>query len=328
MLKRCINIFLMVLFSAPLLKANPIVPRLFSELLVDSTNWALELDVYWYGRDIKLDTCYLVTNSGSAKIKHCQLINSQFYVITKDSLETELGISREGDFLQIVGQSGIALDFFGFDSIPRNGLSVCLAGNFYYLDSSPTIGALNDVAGATGTIRGAFVDSSGAMVRDLTAYWGYEYWPEYYLQVDSAGHFSIDVLATTVKIFVEDNNNWQDYPVVVYPGDTVKVTLIFEKSSSVKQISSPIIDDYLLFDNFPNPFNNITRIQYQLPRDDFVEINIYNLRGRLVETLFSGFQQRGKYELLWDAFDAPSGIYIYQLRTSKFVKSKKCLLIK
>ena len=324
-----ISILAMVLFNAPLAKANPVVPYLFSEILVDSSGWSLEIFSSLFGKDIELDTCFLKSNSGQAKIKHCQLINYAFYVITKDSLETELEINPEGDFLQIIGQSGVAMDSLVFGKIPQNGWSICFTGSFYYWDSSPTIGAFNDTDGATGTIKGCFVDSSGAPVSDLTAYWGYRFWPDCYLEVDGAGRFSIDVFATTVTIFVEDVNEWKEYEITVYPGDTVAVTLIFQQSgSSVEQMILSSANDYLLWDNFPNPFNAITRIQYQIPRNDFVELSIYDLTGRLVETLYSGFQQKGKYELLWDAFAEPSGVYIYQLRTSKFVKSKKCLLIR
>ena len=329
MLKKYISTLVMVLFIAPLAKANPVAPFLFSELLIDSTSWALELDIWAFGRNIALDTCFLKSNSGQAKIKPCQLIDQRFYVITEDNLEMELAISPEGDFLEIVGQSGFVIDSFAVKKIQHFGQSICFNGDFSYLDNSPTIGAPNDFDGAMGTIQGCFIDSSGAPVSELTACWGYAYWPEYFLQVDSTGHFSIDVFATTVTIFAEDVDEWKEYEITVYPEDTVTVTLIFQKSgSSVDRMNFSSANDYLLWDNFPNPFNAITRIQYQIPRDDFVQVAIYDLKGRLVETLYSGFQRKGKYELLWDAFDAPSGIYIYQLRTSKFVKSKKCLLLK
>ncbi len=328
MIKKYISFLLMVLFFSPSAKANPVVPHLFSELLIDSTGWALELDVSIFGSNIDLSQCFLKSNSGQAKIKPCQLINSLYYVLTKDSLEAELVINPEGDLLQILDQNGNVLDSFGFGSLPQIGWSICLAGNFYYWDSSPTIGAPNDISGATGLIQGTFVDSSGAPVSDLTAYWGYEGFPDNYVQVDDSGHFALNVISTIVTIFFEDSNGWHEQHVAVYPGDTVTVILIFQKTSSVEQIFSLVAEDYLLSDNFPNPFNNITHIQYQLPKDDFVEVSIYDLKGRLVEMLYSDFQQKGKYELLWDAFDAPSGIYIYQLRTSKFVKSKKCLLIR
>ena len=61
---------------------------------------------------------------------------------------------------------------------------------------------------------------------------------------------------------------------------------------------------------------------------DFVEINVYDLVGKLVEKLFAGQQNRGEYKVHWNAESVAFGIYIYQIKTKKFINHKKCLLIK
>jgi len=85
---------------------------------------------------------------------------------------------------------------------------------------------------------------------------------------------------------------------------------------------------YHLFQNYPNPFNTSTTIRYTLPIDDYVEINIYNLNGKLVKHLFSGFQKASTYHLSWEASFFSSGVYIYCLETGNRNISRKCLLMK
>ena len=91
-----------------------------------------------------------------------------------------------------------------------------------------------------------------------------------------------------------------------------------------------------LYPNYPNPFNSITVISYQLPvrRPDGsaisnVDLSIYNLLGQKVVTLVSGRQAAGHYTVQWDAADQAGGVYIIRLETGDgFVQSRKMLLLK
>ncbi len=85
--------------------------------------------------------------------------------------------------------------------------------------------------------------------------------------------------------------------------------------------------------NFPNPFNPITTITYSLDRRRFVEIDIFNLNGRLVKRLENGVKGAGTYSISWDGTDdkdrpASSGIYFYSLKTDNQTITKKMLLLK
>ncbi len=91
----------------------------------------------------------------------------------------------------------------------------------------------------------------------------------------------------------------------------------------------PVIPSrFLLHQNYPNPFNAATVIRYSLPEDGFVTISMYNLLGQRVAILYSGHQQAGYHQVLWDAEDNPAGIYFYRLKAGEYQESMKCLLLK
>lgn len=98
--------------------------------------------------------------------------------------------------------------------------------------------------------------------------------------------------------------------------------------SSVEEEVIGIAEDYLLEQNFPNPFNPSTKITYSIPTSGFVSINVFNLLGQKVESLIQDYREAGMYELNFNASDLVSGIYIYTISVNNFTDSKKMLLIK
>jgi len=89
-----------------------------------------------------------------------------------------------------------------------------------------------------------------------------------------------------------------------------------------------IPEQYYLYQNFPNPFNPVTTIKYDVPKQGNIELIIYDILGRKVKTLVNQTQQAGRYEVVWNASNVASGIYIYQIRTTDFVDTKKMILLK
>jgi len=90
--------------------------------------------------------------------------------------------------------------------------------------------------------------------------------------------------------------------------------------------SSPRI--YSLAQNYPNPFNPTTTISYQLPVSSNVTIKVYDILGRMVETLHAGARQAGTYSETFDGSRLAGGLYLYQMRAGNFVETKKLLLLK
>jgi hypothetical protein len=85
---------------------------------------------------------------------------------------------------------------------------------------------------------------------------------------------------------------------------------------------------YVLGQNYPNPFNPRTKINYQLPVMNYVNLSIYNLLGQKVTTLVSERQSAGIYQVEWDSNGFSSGIYYYRLRVGNFQDVKRMILIK
>ncbi|MFA6470832.1 MAG: T9SS type A sorting domain-containing protein [Candidatus Latescibacterota bacterium] len=79
---------------------------------------------------------------------------------------------------------------------------------------------------------------------------------------------------------------------------------------------------------YPNPFNPSTAIEYTLPRDLSITLEIYNISGQKVATLDSGRKSAGKHTAVWNARGFPSGLYFYTLRAEGYVKTGKALLMK
>ena len=88
-----------------------------------------------------------------------------------------------------------------------------------------------------------------------------------------------------------------------------------------------------LFQNFPNPFNPVTAINYQLNRSTHVRFKIFDLLGKEVVTLVNKRQEAGSYSVIWDGRDksghlVASGIYLYQLKTDEYMATRKLLFIR
>lgn len=84
----------------------------------------------------------------------------------------------------------------------------------------------------------------------------------------------------------------------------------------------------LLSQNYPNPFNAQTSIQYSLPEQSTVSIDIFDILGRKIETLAEGIQPPGDHQAIWDASRQSSGIYFYRVKAGDKVETKKMVLMK
>lgn len=115
----------------------------------------------------------------------------------------------------------------------------------------------------------------------------------------------------------------------------VKILGWFEMKTAVANpglAAHPAATSYRLMQNYPNPFNPETIIQYQLPEAGQVTLKIYNLLGQQVRMLIEQSQPAGVYRQMWNGRDdsgkmVPAGIYFYHLKSGRFSKIKKMLLV-
>ena len=124
-----------------------------------------------------------------------------------------------------------------------------------------------------------------------------------------------------VNKFKEYYNQADKSPVVI---DSIKIDLTL--TSIIYDFES--INEFKLFNSYPNPFNPITHIKYNLPKSSKVALTIYDIAGRKVKTLVNEEQNLGSYDVEFNGTDLTSGIYFYKLQTEDFQEIKKMLLIK
>jgi photosystem II stability/assembly factor-like uncharacterized protein len=102
----------------------------------------------------------------------------------------------------------------------------------------------------------------------------------------------------------------------------------FSQIIGIKQISSSVPDKFKLEQNYPNPFNPSTNIKYQIQKNSFVNLKVFDILGKEVTVLVDEKQSAGAYEVTFDAGSLNSGIYFYQLISGNFKETKKLLLVK
>jgi hypothetical protein len=150
--------------------------------------------------------------------------------------------------------------------------------------------------------------------------------------------------------FVEGNGNTTERQSYIFSEKDLKVGSYiyrlkqvdydgsYEYSNEVEvDVEAPSV--FTLMQNYPNPFNPMTKIEYTLPENAEVRVDIYNTLGELVSTLVNKTMEAGYQEISFDASSLPSGTYIYRINatpvggqakgeTKTFVDSKKMLLVK
>ncbi|NNG26737.1 MAG: T9SS type A sorting domain-containing protein, partial [Ignavibacteriaceae bacterium] len=100
----------------------------------------------------------------------------------------------------------------------------------------------------------------------------------------------------------------------------------FEYSEAVEVLLVP--DEFFLSQNFPNPFNPSTTIEFSLSNTVYVTLEVFNTLGERVGVLASEEFSAGTYSYKWDASNLTSGIYFYILQAADFIQTRKMILLK
>ena len=167
-------------------------------------------------------------------------------------------------------------------------------------------------------------------------------------RVNSVGFYSdlIVVGTDTSGVFLsyDFGNNWISISaglsdkvikgIVVHP-DGLLLCGTESEGIYLADLNSTGVDDmnnlplvFSINQNYPNPFNPTTNIRYSIPNSENVQIKIYDLLGRELQTLVNEFKQAGTYELEFDATDISSGVYFYRIQAGDYVDTKKMVLLR
>jgi hypothetical protein len=98
--------------------------------------------------------------------------------------------------------------------------------------------------------------------------------------------------------------------------------------TDVETISNNIPQDYQLLQNYPNPFNPSTKIRFNLPQSGFVSLKVFNLLGQEVAVLINEEITAGQKEVIFDASNLTSGLYLYKLNANDYSETRKMMLLK
>jgi hypothetical protein len=339
-----------------------------SEFLIDSTGWKLEIastrdtlkfDSTTYLTSLE-DTAYFkddnifydTTDGENWKLSNLALITSK-------NLKSDLHINYQQDTIKLHDSRystdhfkillSLAYGFSNFPPPPAAGQSLCFndgSAYFAYLDNSPTPGHKNDTLDATGNLNIKVQDSKNDPVVKIYCYRFYSPGATYYIadSSDSQGNLKLNLISGPHELYFSPCDSLQD--LLKYSGHSkyvTKNTVIYPETSQSMTVqipdslltqihqpepTKPISHKYKLSDNYPNPFNNSTSFTYQIPINDYVEINLYDINGRKINTIDAGFQKAGKHRVEIKFTDLSSGIFFYSLETGNRKITKKCMYLK
>jgi len=146
-----------------------------------------------------------------------------------------------------------------------------------------------------------------------------------YNQPIDANHYLLDLIAKTksagglgVFYWEPEAYNWQGYQLGAWDPRTEEPTVAMDAFLGInptKVEQQKKIPGYN-FNVYPNPFNPNTTIEYELPMRSSISIAIFNVLGQEIKRLVAGYQNQGKYEVTWSAYNVPSGVYFCRLVVS------------
>ena len=124
---------------------------------------------------------------------------------------------------------------------------------------------------------------------------------------------------------------WENQALFDFDGELLDGISAFDNSNALVEKNNSFILNNIY--NYPNPFNPITTLKYDLPDEGLVKITIYDMTGRIIKNLVANNQSSGLKSVRWngkDNFNKPvnTGVYLYQIKTDNFIQTSKMLLLK
>jgi hypothetical protein len=125
---------------------------------------------------------------------------------------------------------------------------------------------------------------------------------------------SVDIVVTATDACFSSVSD--TFSVVVLPAGVIEIPL------------DKIPSTYFLADNYPDPFNSVTTIEYSIPKKSDVTITVYSPVGQVVDVLVNQTMEPGHYSVQFDASKLGSGVYFYKIQAGCFSDVKKCTIIR
>lgn len=164
-------------------------------------------------------------------------------------------------------------------------------------------------------------------------------------------YFGKPNIDTTFNLLLEGENKWDEFSKIItsedinsdgfdelfvlspnFPDYTSPKGKVYIYSrinfTDIKDLHEKSKLNFHLYQNFPNPFNPTTNIQFSVSSREYVQLKVYDILGKEIAILVNEEKPAGKYEVNFNASSLASGVYIYKIQAGGFVSSKKMILLK
>jgi uncharacterized delta-60 repeat protein len=105
-------------------------------------------------------------------------------------------------------------------------------------------------------------------------------------------------------------------------------TIRYSVTTGIEPVSQEIPSEFRLYENYPNPFNPSTSIKFDVPKNAFTNLGIFDVTGRIVKTLINEDLKAGRYLYNFNASGLSSGVYFYKIHSGEFNDAGKMMLVK
>lgn len=139
---------------------------------------------------------------------------------------------------------------------------------------------------------------------------------------------------TTIRVMNDVNNQMFEWTFNRQP-----TTLTFDPNNDIVLKTASLINgvpddenslpvEFRLYQNYPNPFNPVTNINYDIPKNSYVKITVYDMLGKEVKILENGYKQPGRHSTSFNGLDYATGIYYYKIEAGNYSEVKKMVMVK
>ncbi|HEX9740245.1 MAG TPA: T9SS type A sorting domain-containing protein, partial [Ignavibacteriaceae bacterium] len=126
------------------------------------------------------------------------------------------------------------------------------------------------------------------------------------------------------------NGNYSDDLHLQWNRETERIAQVVKMSGTTITFAGGYPDEltYSLKQNYPNPFNPVTKINFTIPEEGDVALEVFDILGRRIKSLLNERMTKGSYNINFEADDLPSGVYIYILKVNDYIASNKMMLLR
>lgn len=260
----------------------------------------------YYDRYVLQNLCFINSNTG--------------YVIRNNYYSGSLGSGERCSILRTTnrGVEWTALQVFTYSP----ALSLSAAENFVYYTNRYGVYKSTDFGDTWNTVNSEMGDAYAIKFpNSLTGYIGRN--NNIYKTINGGVSWVLQTSAETVRGFEMYNSEigyaYGEAGTIYYTNNGGNV--------GITQVSN-LVTGYKLSQNYPNPFNPTTKINFSIPKTGLVQLKIYDMLGREVQTLLNEMKTSGEYSINFNGNSLSSGVYFYKLITNEFVATKKMILVK